>query len=55
MFRCAHTRGRQGYVVKLVNFYGVHRVYIVDQQQRAVGVVSLHDILVAICGKTAAS
>lgn len=32
-------------VIKMINFYGVHRVYIVDNEGKPTGVISIYDIL----------
>lgn len=34
-----------GYVIKMLYLHRVHRYYIVDEKQKPIGVVSLHDIL----------
>jgi len=36
---------RFGYLLKMVNFYRVHRIFVVDPDDKAVAVVSLTDIL----------
>jgi len=33
------------FVIKTLNFYHIHRLYIVDDDRRPIGVISIHDIL----------
>jgi len=34
-----------GYIMAILNHYNIHRVYVVDDQEKPIGVVSLHDVL----------
>ena len=40
-----HSNDTFGYVIKTLEHYRVHRLYIVDDEKKPIGVVSLHDIL----------
>jgi len=33
------------FVIKALNFYRIHRMYIVDKDKRPIGVISIHDVL----------
>jgi CBS domain-containing protein len=34
-----------GYIMAILNHYNIHRVYVVDDKEKPIGVVSLHDVL----------
>jgi CBS-domain-containing membrane protein len=34
-----------GYVIKQLNYYRIHRIYVVDEQGRPTGIISISDIL----------
>jgi len=37
-----------GHVIKMASFYDVHRVFVIDQKSRPVGIIALRDILRAL-------
>jgi len=45
---CVQSNATLGDVIRTLNFYGIHRVFVVNSQKEPIGVVSLYDVLTCL-------